>query len=103
MTASGSVFSEALKEITKTKLDELSKRRQSFEEAKAAVLAFVQEEQNPVTRLEKLSLGVKECFGLNWTQNHQPVGVPYEDSGGRHARLTTELKEPRPVLGTSPP
>ncbi|KAL2759346.1 hypothetical protein ACRALDRAFT_2014643 [Sodiomyces alcalophilus JCM 7366] len=96
MAASGSVFSQTLQEITKTKLDELSKRRQSFEAAKAAVLSSVREEKNPVERLEKLSLGVKKCFAINWNQDnlghHHRVVAPHQRSRGGHGPLTTELK-----------
>ncbi|ROT43755.1 hypothetical protein SODALDRAFT_327970 [Sodiomyces alkalinus F11] len=96
MAASGSVFSETLQEITRTKLDELSKRRQSFEAAKAAVLSSVREEEDPVKRLEKLSSGVKKCFAVNWDHRNpkhrnRAASIPH-DSRGKHVPLTTELK-----------
>ncbi|KAJ4246552.1 hypothetical protein NW762_013493 [Fusarium torreyae] len=64
MASSGSVFSETLQEITNTKLEELSKRRSRFEEAKSSVLSSAQLEEDPVKRLVTLSNGVKECFGI---------------------------------------
>lgn len=64
MTSSGSVFSETLQEITNTKLQELSKRRSQFEEAKKSILSSIEDaEQDAVKRLVTLSDGVKrsEC------------------------------------------
>ena len=63
----GSVFSDTLHEITAVKLDELSKRLTSFEEAKSAVLSPLdtsRELQDPVERLAALSAGVKKCFAI---------------------------------------
>lgn len=60
----GSVFSDTLRDITSTKLDELSKRRALFEEKKASVLAPLDLLKDPVGRLEHLSTGVKHCFGI---------------------------------------
>lgn len=64
MTSSGSVFSETLREITNTKLEELSKRRAAFEENKASILASVEGEDDAITRLRTLSAGVKSCFAI---------------------------------------
>lgn len=61
---SGSVFSDTLQEITNTKLDELSKRRTSFEEAKTAVLTSIRAASDPVQRLTLLSDGCKRCFAI---------------------------------------
>ncbi|KAM0424200.1 hypothetical protein ACHAPT_010571 [Fusarium lateritium] len=65
MVSSGSVFSETLQEITNTKLDELSKRRARFEEAKRALLALINSKDDAVERVATLSYGVKKCFGIN--------------------------------------
>lgn len=64
MASSGSVFSDTLQEITTTKLEELSKRRLAFEEAKAAILVDVQLEQDPVKRLIVLADGVKTSLAI---------------------------------------
>ncbi|KAI9147460.1 hypothetical protein HJFPF1_12481 [Paramyrothecium foliicola] len=64
MTTSGSVFSETLQEITSTKLDELSKRRNKYEEIKSSLLTSMQAEKNLLGRLHILSAGVKKCFGI---------------------------------------
>ncbi|KAF7556580.1 hypothetical protein G7Z17_g1325 [Cylindrodendrum hubeiense] len=87
MATSGSVFSDTLQEITNTKLDELSKRRYRFEEAKSALLVYTQAEDDTVKRLETLSEGVKNCFA-----------IPVDRAGKvitkqtKHPRLETELK-----------
>lgn len=62
---SGSVFSDTLRDITNTKLDELSKRRASFEKKKASVLEPLHHLADPVERLEHLNAGVRHCFGIN--------------------------------------
>ncbi|KAK3326895.1 hypothetical protein B0H66DRAFT_171409 [Apodospora peruviana] len=65
MATSGSVFSETLNEITTTKLQELSKRRATFETAKAAAIAAADEKgTNAIQRLVALSAGVKKCFAI---------------------------------------
>jgi hypothetical protein len=74
MESSGSVFSETLQEITNTKLDELAKRRNSFEESKASVLATLQNESNAITRLHTLSAGTKRCFGIKVDRSGKVVG-----------------------------
>ncbi|KAJ8116773.1 hypothetical protein ONZ43_g4360 [Nemania bipapillata] len=67
-TNNGSVFSETLQEITNTKLEELSKRRSEFETAKADVISRLESELNPLSRLELLSRGVRECFAMKTTK-----------------------------------
>ncbi|KAF7563312.1 hypothetical protein G7046_g813 [Stylonectria norvegica] len=64
MAKSGSVFSETLQEITNTKLDELSKRRCRFQQAKSSLLLAIEAEEDAVKRLVILSDGVKACFGI---------------------------------------
>jgi hypothetical protein len=64
MESSGSVFSETLREITNTKLDELAKKRHSFEQQKAAVTADLNQQTNAIDRLHTLSAGTKRCFGI---------------------------------------
>ncbi|KAH7325621.1 hypothetical protein B0I35DRAFT_420835 [Stachybotrys elegans] len=64
ISSSGSVFSQTLKEITNTKLEELSKSCQSFEQAKASLLIAIQAEEDPVARLRVLSSGMKSCFAI---------------------------------------
>ncbi len=61
---SGSVFSETLREITDTKLEELSKRRTAYELQKSNLLADLQLEDDPIKRLERLSSGTITCLGI---------------------------------------
>jgi hypothetical protein len=64
MASSGSLFSETLHNITTTKLEELSKKNDSFEEQYSALLATIQLEEDPLKRLFKLVDGVKTCFSV---------------------------------------
>ncbi|KAI0803913.1 hypothetical protein GGR55DRAFT_337007 [Xylaria sp. FL0064] len=61
-TSSGSVFSETLQEITNTKLEELSKRRTAFENARADIIARLEKETDPLKRLGLLSQGVSDIL-----------------------------------------
>ncbi|CAH0004312.1 unnamed protein product [Clonostachys byssicola] len=87
MATSGSVFSETLQGITDTKLDELSKRRSSFEEAKASLLEVVRAETDPARRLSLLCNGVKECFSIKLDK----AGKVVMDQT-KHKQLETELQ-----------
>lgn len=70
MATSGSVFSETLNEITITKLQELSKRRATFEAAKAAALRCAEERSTDgIQRLIILTQGVKNCFVIKDTKH----------------------------------
>ncbi|KAJ4004734.1 hypothetical protein NW752_009602 [Fusarium irregulare] len=74
MTSSGSVFSETLQEITNTKLQELSKRRSQFEEAKRSILSSIEDaEQDAVKRLVTLSDGVKRSFGIKFDNDNKVI------------------------------
>ncbi|KAF4982105.1 hypothetical protein FZEAL_2211 [Fusarium zealandicum] len=94
MATSGSVFSETLQEITNTKLDELSKRRSGFEEAKKSLLASLQVEGDAVKRLVTLSDGIKECFAIKLDKAGKVV-----TNQTKHTRLETELKNMDRFLG----
>lgn len=87
MASSGSVFSDTLQEITTTKLDELSKRRSAFEEAKSALLVSVQLEQDPVKRLVALSDRVKSCLAIKTDQSGRVVS-----GQTKHPQLEYELR-----------
>ncbi|KAJ2969688.1 hypothetical protein NUW58_g9922 [Xylaria curta] len=60
----GGVFSETLQKITNTKLEELSKTRSAFETAKASILSRLNDEVDPLKRLDLLSQGVKDCYAM---------------------------------------
>lgn len=84
-TGSGSVFSDTLQEITNTKLDELSKRRASFEKNKTSVLASVDLLADPVERLEHLGAGVRHCFGINIDKEGKAI------NSSSHLQISTQL------------
>ncbi|KAM5341457.1 hypothetical protein ACJ41O_014488 [Fusarium nematophilum] len=94
MTTSGSVFSDTLQEITDTKLDELSKRRSRFEEAKSSALASIQVEKDPVQRLITLGNGVKQCFAIKLDKAGKVV-----TGQTKHKGLEIELKNLDRFLG----
>ncbi|RGP73863.1 hypothetical protein FSPOR_1557 [Fusarium sporotrichioides] len=73
MASSGSVFSETLQEITNTKLQELSKRRSHFEEAKTSILSSINAEQDGVKRLVALSDGVKKSFAIKLDKDNKVI------------------------------
>ncbi|KAM0344145.1 hypothetical protein ACHAPU_007867 [Fusarium lateritium] len=73
MASSGSVFSETLREITNTKLQELSNRRSHFEEAKSSLLASIDGEKDAVKRLITLSNGVRDCFSIKLDKDQKIV------------------------------
>ncbi|KAM0548375.1 hypothetical protein ACHAO7_006802 [Fusarium culmorum] len=73
MVSSGSVFSETLQEITNTKLQELSKRRSHFEEAKTSILSSIDSEQDAVKRLVALSDGVKKSFAIKLDKDDKVI------------------------------
>jgi len=58
----GSVFSDTLHSITKTKLNELAKKRSTYEDQKSSLLASAQLESNIRKRLSILVEGMKKCF-----------------------------------------
>ncbi|KAJ8124298.1 hypothetical protein O1611_g9342 [Lasiodiplodia mahajangana] len=86
-TNSGSVYSEALQEITNTKLEELSKKRAEFEATKANALSRLENELDPLTRLGLLSQGVKDCFGIKTTKTGEMLSGP-----SKNPDLELELK-----------
>lgn len=63
---SGSVFSDTLRDITNTKLDEVSKRRAEFNKNRSSLLKSTGHlaKDDPVAKLESLSAGVRQCLGI---------------------------------------
>lgn len=85
MATSGSVFSDTLQEITNTKLDELSKRRAAFEDARSSLLAST--EEDAVSRLAALSDGIKKAFAIKLDKSGKVM-----TDHTKHKRLEIELK-----------
>ena len=81
MSTSRSVFSETLQSITTTKLTEISKKYNTFEEQKASLLKVAQVEADEKERLRLLLNGVKQCFGVKTVRKkggsagHNIVGI----------------------------
>ena len=65
MAFSGSLFSQTLQNITNTKLEELAKKRNHFEDQRKAVIADAQRKEHPVEALSVLADGVKACFSVS--------------------------------------
>lgn len=94
MAALGSVFSATLQEITNTKLDELSKSRREFEEAKSLLLVTLQSETDSVTRLKALIDGVKKCFNIKVDKAGQVL-----TNQTKHTSLEIEIRNLDRFLG----
>ena len=98
MASSGSVFSQTLQSITATKLDELSKKRASFEQVYSRLQATLQQEQSPLQRLFILVEGLKVCFSVK-TATSKGKDLEGQERLGRtvggttnNPRLETDLK-----------
>ncbi|KAF5025857.1 hypothetical protein F66182_2079 [Fusarium sp. NRRL 66182] len=94
MSSSGSIFSQTLQEITNTKLQELSKRRAQFEQARSSILSVIEAEDNGVNRLVTLSDGIKRCFGIHLDKEQKVIL-----KGTKHKLLEVELKNLDRFLG----
>ena len=67
MAATGSVYSQTLHSITTTKLEELSKKRATFEDRKAKSLDVFDASTTDLENLQRLLEGVKHCFAVRTT------------------------------------
>lgn len=92
--ASGSVFSGTLQTITSTKLGELYKQRNTFNEQHAALLSAAKAEQDPLQRLTVVADGTKLCLGVKTTPKKDGADRPGRviTGGTRNGRLETDLK-----------
>lgn len=86
MASSGSVFSQTLQDITTLKLDELSKKRKTFEEQKSTAINNAQKESDAVDMLSTLASGVKTCFSVSVKSGKVVRG------GTNNPRLETDLR-----------
>ncbi len=99
MAQVGGLFSNTLHSITTTKLEELSKKRATFDSEYNAVQDAATKEPDPLTRLYILVDGIKSCFQLK-TESNKLKGPDGKDrrygrvvSGGNTIPgLETELK-----------
>ena len=99
MASSGSVFSETLRSITTTKLEELSKKRDVFEKHYSAVKhAVAQQQDNSVGRFRVLADGVITCFDIRTETNKEDAKNIRSDrlriirGGTLHGSLETDLE-----------
>ena len=97
MALVGGLFSETLHSVTTTKLEELSKKRATFESQYTAILQAAQAESDPLQRVITLVDGVKRCFQVQTTTNiKNPDGserLGHVIPGGTNLpKLETDLK-----------
>ena len=62
MASKGGVYSQTLREITNTKLDELAKKRATFESQRERITTLVQTEQDATKKLAILARDMRACF-----------------------------------------
>ncbi|KAK3114293.1 hypothetical protein LTR53_007543 [Teratosphaeriaceae sp. CCFEE 6253] len=65
MASTGSLFSQTLQDITNTKLDELAKRRHSFEQHRTRILAAAEDDGDLAGSLLTIADAIKAAFGIN--------------------------------------
>jgi hypothetical protein len=75
---SGSVYSETLQSITTTKLEQLSKNREEYEQRYEEILKSYSAENDTLKRLHALSEGVKSIFN---------VQVDRQEEDSQHSRV----------------
>ncbi|OCK74265.1 hypothetical protein K432DRAFT_339211 [Lepidopterella palustris CBS 459.81] len=93
--SSGSVFSQTLLSITNTKLEELSKKRATFDTQHSSLLAAVKREEDALDRLALLVEGVKSCFLAKTT----PKTGRVISGSTNNAKLEIDLKNLDRFLG----
>ena len=85
MAPKGSVYSQTLHDITNTKLDELAKKRKSFEKQSEQISALTLEEQDAAKKLAIMAENMKTCFSIVTSKG----GVVRGSSN--HSRLEIDL------------
>lgn len=85
MASKGGVYSQTLHDITNTKLDELAKKRGTFESRREHVTASVQDAKDATEKLAILNKGMKWCFPVQ-TSNGRVVR-----GGANNTRLEIDL------------
>ncbi|KAG0652845.1 Histone [Hyphodiscus hymeniophilus] len=92
MSSSGGVFSDTLQTITTTKLNELSKKRTTFEDQKASLLKAAELESDQKQRLRILIDGVKDAFAIKTVALSGRRGGTGRVMSGNDPRLEVMLK-----------
>ncbi|KAK0900148.1 hypothetical protein LTR02_009307 [Friedmanniomyces endolithicus] len=80
MASTGSLYSQTLQDITNTKLSELAKRRESFEQHRTRILAAAQGDADVAGSLVAISEIIATCFGIH-TVDGQIVRGSTEHTG----------------------
>ena len=86
MASNGSVYSQTLRDITKTKLDELAKKRASFESQRRQITAAAENEKNAVQQVSLVAKGMKACFAVSTLEDRVVRG------SSSNPRLEIDLK-----------
>lgn len=86
MASSSSIYSQTLHNVTHTKLDELEKKRNTFEKHRNDLINTAQIAGDSLQKIETLKEGVLTCFGISVVDGRILRGT----SG--HPRLETILR-----------
>lgn len=86
MASGGSVYSQTLRSITHTKLDELAKKRATFEEQRSEAITKSEAEDDCLSSIGILADGVKTCFSISTSQGRIVRGA------SNNPRLETDLR-----------
>ncbi|KAK0320628.1 hypothetical protein LTR82_008341 [Friedmanniomyces endolithicus] len=86
MASTGSLYSQTLQDITNTKLSELAKRRESFEQHRTRILAAAQGDNDVAGSLVAISDIIATCFGI------QTVDGQIVRGSTEHTGLEIDLK-----------
>lgn len=92
MSSSGGVFSDTLQTITTTKLNELSKKRATFDDQKTSLLQAAKLETDQKKRLRILIDGVKDAFAIKTVASTGRRGGTGRVMRGNDPRLEVMLK-----------
>lgn len=85
MASRGSVYSQTLHDITNTKLDELAKKRETFEKERRQIVAVAENEKDTSKKLGILAKDMKACFSLSTSGDRVVRG------GSNNPRLEIDL------------
>ena len=85
MALKGGVYSQTLREITNTKLDELAKKRETFENQRERIATLVQNEQDAAKKLAILAREMRACFSITKSKG------PINQRRSNNTRLEIEL------------
>ena len=86
MASSGSVYSQTLRDITNTKLDELAKQRASFETQRQELISISESTEDGLVKLDKLAKVLKAWFSISTSGGHGVRG------GSSNTSLEIDLK-----------